>query len=114
MGLPIFMACKIAHDGEGTTIHLVGQLDDLDFHRIEDGFEQALDRHDRAVVFECSGLEQISSSVRALMGVLHLQARRAGAVIEMRNLGPNLRPLMPEQKETAPTAAEGQDALRLW
>ena len=108
------MACKVAHDGGGTTIHLVGHLDEQDFNYIEDGFEQALGRHDRAVVFECSGLERVSSSVRALMGVLHLQARRAGTVIEMRNLGPDLRPLMAEQKESQTTASDGQAALRLW
>ena len=111
-GLPSFMACKVAHDGGGTTIHLVGQLDDQDFNRIEDGFERALDRHDRAVVFECSGLERVNSSVRALIGVLQLQARRAGTVIELRNLGPGLAPLMGELKET--TVTEDQGSLRVW
>ena len=108
------MACKIAHDGGGTTIHLVGQLDDQDFNYIEDGFEKALDRRDRAVVFECSGLERVSSSVRALIGVLQLQARRAGTLIELRNLGPELRPLMDDQKETSESVARGEASLRLW
>ena len=85
------MACTVAHDNGRTVIHLTGHLDERDFNDIESGFEQALDRRDPAVVFDFAALDRITTSMMALMGVLRLQARRAGTTIELRNLAPELR-----------------------
>lgn len=101
------MACKIAHDGGGTTIHLVGHLDDRDFEVIENGFELALDRRDPAVVFDFSDLERVTTSVIALMGVLRLQARRAGTIIELRNLTTDLGAAFAQQTDLIRGTMEG-------
>ena len=96
------MPCTVEHDSGRTTIRLAGDLDDRDFDTIETGFERALDRRDHAVVFDFSNLLRITSSVRALMGVLRLQARHYGTAIELRNLAPEFGAILGEQRHLTP------------
>ena len=91
------MTCTVAHDDNRTTIYLVGLLDDYDFDVIENGFELALDRRHPAVVFDFLELERVTALVIALMGVLRLQAYRAGTSIELRNMKPEMGAMLIER-----------------
>ncbi len=101
------MACTVAHESGRTTIHLVGDLDDRDFDEIENGFELALGRRDPAVVFDFTGLSRITSSIRALLGVLRLQAHHYGTTIELRNLAPEFSAALAEPRAMASMAMDG-------
>ncbi|MDO8606676.1 MAG: hypothetical protein Q7R40_09085 [Phaeospirillum sp.] len=101
------MACTVAHDNNRTTIYLVGQLDDRDFDDIENGFELALDRRHPAVIFDFLELEQVTALIIALMGVLRIQAYRAGTSIELRNVAPDVGIMLTERDTPTAGAMKG-------
>ncbi|MBI3445462.1 MAG: hypothetical protein HY055_08875 [Magnetospirillum sp.] len=80
------MTCIVAQENASTVFRLVGQLDDQDFDRIESGFDQVVDCPNAVVIFDFAGLERISASIVALVGVLRLQAYRVGTKVELRNI----------------------------
>jgi anti-anti-sigma regulatory factor len=80
------MGCVVVNEGEGTVFRLVGALDDEDFEHIESGFRQIAADPENPVIFDFGELEQLSASLVALMGLLRLQATRAGISMKLRNL----------------------------
>ncbi|BAE52337.1 STAS domain-containing protein [Paramagnetospirillum magneticum] len=85
------MACEVVHEDAKTVFRLVGQLDDLDFDRIEVGFETVIEQPDAVVIFDFAELETLSASLLALLGMLRLHACRVGAQLELRHLNPSVR-----------------------
>ncbi len=80
------MGCCITKDSIGTVIHLVDELNEDDFDRIQMGFEQAVDNGAVYVILDFDQLEIVTSSVTALIGMLRLQSRRKGTALELRNV----------------------------
>ena len=66
-----------------------------------------LGRRDPAVVFDFTGLSRITSSIRALLGVLRLQAHHYGTTIELRNLAPEFSAALAEPRAMASMAMDG-------
>jgi anti-anti-sigma regulatory factor len=80
------MTCLVAHTFSETIIQLSDFPDEDEFEAIEGGFESALDRRTAKVIIDLTDMRQVDASLAALLGLLRLQARRAGISLELRNL----------------------------
>ncbi len=80
------MTCLIAHTARETIIQLPPELAEDDLETIESGFERAVDRGTPVVIVDCSETHHVSAQLVALLGLLRLQARRAGMTVELRHL----------------------------
>lgn len=79
------MTCLVAHTFSETIIQLSDFPDEDEFAAIEGGFESALDRKTAKVIIDLTDMRQVDASLVALLGLLRLQARRAGISLELRN-----------------------------
>lgn len=96
------MTCLVAHTVNETIIQLSDLPDDDEFEAIEDGFESALDRKTAKVIVDLVGMIQINETLVALLGLLRLQARRAGIMLELRNVSENARQQLMSRGSAAP------------
>lgn len=84
------MGCIVVQEDAKAVFRLVGPLDDQDFDQIEIEFETIIEKPDAVVIFDFAELQNLSSSLLALLGLLRLHASQVGAQLELRHLRPEV------------------------